>query len=52
MLYILSLLIILFCFFITLISIGTWISVKYPESKFVKWWRDNIIDKLPDDCDI
>ena len=52
MLYILSWFIILLCFFITLIAIGTWYSIKYPESKFQTWWKENVIDKAKDDYDI
>lgn len=49
MLYIISWLLILFCFFVSFLAIGTWISVRYPESKFQIWWKENIIDRVEEE---
>ena len=49
MLYILAWLTILFCFFASFLAIGTWISARYPESKFQNWWKENIIDSVEEE---
>ncbi len=47
MLYILSWLIIIFCPIITFLAVCTFFLAKYPNTKFSKWVKNNIIDKDP-----
>jgi len=34
---------------LSLISIGEIFAMSYPNSKYTKWWRRNIIDKDPNE---
>ena len=49
MLYILSWLMILICILITALAVGTFLVNRKPDSKFATWWKENIIDRDPED---
>jgi hypothetical protein len=45
----LGVLIVFSIFVVLFISSGEWTAKKYPESRFAKWWRRNVIDVDPRD---
>ncbi len=49
MLYIIAWLTIIFCFIISLLSLGVYLTVKYPDSSFTIWFKENILDEDPDE---
>jgi len=44
-----SLIAVLFC--VAIILIGEYLTDKFINSKFAKWWRKNVISEMPDDYD-
>ena len=45
----LGVLIVFGLFLFLFVRSGEWTAEKYPESRFAKWWRRNVIDVDPRD---
>jgi hypothetical protein len=49
MLYILSWVMILICIPITTLAVGVFLVNRNLHTKFATWWKENIIDRDPED---
>ena len=47
--FFISLVAVLFC--IGIIILGEYLTGKFSDSKFAKWWRKNIVSPMPEDYD-
>jgi len=43
--------VVILLFLIGLIIIGEYLTGKFEDSKFAKWWKRNVITQMPDDYD-
>ena len=43
--------IVIVIFFTGLIIFGEFLTGKFKDSKFAKWWKRNVVTQMPDDYD-
>jgi hypothetical protein len=47
--FFISLIAVLFC--VGIIILGEYLTGKFSNSKFAKWWKKNVVSEMPDDYD-
>lgn len=47
--FFICLVVVLFC--VAIILIGEYLTDKFSNSKFAKWWRKNVVSPMPEDYD-
>ena len=43
--------IVIVIFLIGLIILGEYLTGKFKDSKFAKWWKKNVVSEMPEDYD-